>query len=523
MYPTVSENQTVAMTETFFTMRDGVKLYTRIVSPRNAEKTPIVFIRTPYEASHNGEKHDINAYTDNLFIKNGYSIILQHCRGRGDSEGICIPYINEKNDGLDTLEQIRELSIYNGEIYLFGESYLVSVHLCYISEKPRDIKGAVFNIQTDRMYFRNYRNGCNYDLCNLNWWISMIKRQYPNQNTENAIKRPYIDVMKRIIGEDFPYYNSHLLNDKYNDFWQSDPRTYATENIEFPVLFLEGWYDFYNDCMFSMWERLPEETRKKSVFFAGPWGHSTRVTPLSEYPIKNGNLPSDYAVKWFDSIRKNTKYEYSEAGKLNYYSLVGATWKSADYPFEYSKTKRLYFNKNNALTDLPCTEDHKISYVYDPDKKVDCFKYQSIYKAHEIDSIDGIVSFVSEPAKEESSFRGKVRWRINVSTDCEDTAFYMRVYFVENGTAYNLTETITSLSHISSSYRSGNIIEIDIVTPPIAWTMKEGMQIRVDISSNGGIYLPHANVKGHWAEVTECKIANNTLHIKDSFIELLCE
>ena len=57
------------------------------------------------------------------------------------------------------------------------------------------------------------------------------------------------------------------------------------------------------------------------------------------------------------------------------------------------------------------------------------------------------------------------------------------------------------------------------IVTPIAFTVKKGSKIRVDISSEGGIYVPHANVKGHWAEVTETKIANNTLLLKDSFFE----
>jgi hypothetical protein len=42
----------------------------------------------------------------------------------------------------------------------------------------------------------------------------------------------------------------------------------------------------------------------------------------------------------------------------------------------------------------------------------------------------------------------------------------------------------------------------------------------VDISSHGGIYVPHANVKGQWAEVSETKIANNTVFLQDAFLEL---
>lgn len=99
-------------------------------------------------------------------------------------------------------------------------------------------------------------------------------------------------------------------------------------------------------------------------------------------------------------------------------------------------------------------------------------------------------------------------------------AFFIRVYFVENDVAYNLTETITSLSYIKEDYKAGEKITIDLLTPPVAFTVKKGGRIRVDISSDGGVYVPHANVKGHWAEVCETKIANNTIFTEDAFIEL---
>ncbi len=86
--------------------------------------------------------------------------------------------------------------------------------------------------------------------------------------------------------------------------------------------------------------------------------------------------------------------------------------------------------------------------------------------------------------------------------------------------AYNLTETITSLSHIKEDYQAGEKMTVDIVTPPIAFTVKRGGRIRVDVSSNGGIYVPHGNVKGHWATITETRVANNTLSLQDAFVEL---
>lgn len=493
--------------EEFFTMSDGVRLYTRMVLPEDNKKFPIVFIRTPYEEKRNGVPCPAEEYQDDLFIKNGYAVILQHTRGRGDSEGICVPY-KERNDGLDTLEIIRTLPFYNGEIYLTGRSYLSTVHLSYLDTKPKDIKGAALGIQTDRMYFRNYRNGCCFGYCNITWWRKMLLNRYPDQlPRDDFLYRPYYKIMERMVGEDVPEYTGMLLNAEYNDFWKGFEAVNASENMTIPTLFSDGWYDFYIDGMFDMWERLPQETKKKSAFVVGPWGHAVKVSPLAEYPLDNGNAPDDYIVKFFNSIRDNTNYDEFELGKVNYYSIGGDYWTTDN---KSDNSMKLYINGDNTLSDKPIVKGEQ-SFIYDPDRPLDYFKYMNIFKADKENKPDEILSFTSEAFENDVDFYGKIRWNMKVKTDCDDTAFFMRVYMVEDGEAYNLTETITSLSHINPDYVANDECMIDILTPPIGFRIKKGCSLRIDITSHSKRYVPHANVKGHWAKVTETKIATNTV------------
>jgi len=517
MFPLTRENEYVKLTEEYVTMSDGVGLYTRVAVPYGVDKCPVVYIRTPYDQPLEGKLYDINELNCNQFIKNGYAVVRQHCRGTGESKGEMTPY-EERQDGLETLDYIRNLPCYNGEIYLWGKSYLTTVHLMYLNTQPEDIKGAAFEIQTDKMFFRNYRNGCCYDLCFVNWWLDRLKRRFPNQNRDEILKRPYRDLMKRVLGCDIPAYTNGLLNDTYNEYWKKDPRDNVIENLKIPVIFVEGWYDMYTEGMFSMWERLPEQTKKKSAFVAGPWGHDTKVKEDCVYPFPNGNIPEDYASEWFNSIREKRPYKHAQYGKVNYYSIGADKWCVSDYPFENAKIKKLYFNDDNILAK---TEgEGSFSYRYDPEVRLNAFKYRNVYKAERINAIDGIVSFVSNAFEDDASFFGEIRWHMNVSSDCEDSAFFMRVYLVENSEAYNITETITSISHINKNYKPNGKLLIDIKTPPAGFTVKKGNRIRVDIASDGGVYMPNANVKGHWAEITDVKVANNTIYCNDAYIEL---
>ena len=505
--------------EDYINSYDGVPLYLRCVVPEGVKSCPIVFSRTPYEDVSKGTL-DADAYKDDSFIKNGYARVIGHCRGTGNSGGVCVPYKNERDDGLRCLEYIRTLPFYNGEIYIAGGSYLSTVHLSYLAECPDDIKGAALDIQTDRMYFRNYRNGMNYNLCNIDWWARMMKRQYPNARISEAHRRPYRDAAKRVFGEEVPEFTESLMNDKYNSFWSNDPRTDAVTRLKIPILLTEGWYDFYIDGMFSMWERLPQEIKKKSAFVVGPWGHDTKVHSDAEYPLDNGNIPSDYAVKWFNSIRCGSAYEYAEVGKVNYYSIGADRWIVGDYPEGKSEKKKFFFTKENTM--VPCVpHSGSITYEYDPEKRSFDFRCGNIYKITKPDISDGVISFETESFEEQTEIFGKVRFSLSVSSDCDDTAFFARIYLVENGESYNLTETIGAISYFYEDYSAGKRVTIELLTPPIAFTVKRGAKLRADISSYGGLYTPHSNTKEHFAVAEKCKIANTTLHIGDSFVEIV--
>lgn len=521
----ITENEVVTVTEEFATMPDGVRLYTRYAVPRGVEKCPVVYMRTPYEKTHGGAPHDIEEYKNNTFIKRGYAVLLQHCRGRGDSEGECVPCV-ERADGLATLDFIRSLPFYNGEIFPYGGSYLSLVHLSYLDTKPHDVKGAYLFIQSDRKFFRNYQNGCNYKLNNLSWWCGMLDKRFPVQNREEMYKRPYVEAAKRVFGVDVPEYTNTLIHNTLDDFWTSSPAWGATWNaidtLSIPTLFVEGWEDYYVDGMTEMWGRIPEETKKKCVMYIGPYGHGTSTTPRTEYPMENTALPVGHAADWFDSIREGKPYPHAEMGKITYYSMGGSYWRAVDYPCEAGAQKRFWLGKNGRIL-AERTEGEALSYTYDPTNAENPYRSGNIFRAHKVGTVDGILSFVSDPFEKEESFFGKIKLHLNVSSDCEDTAFFARVYLGEDGEDYNLTETVGSLSYLVGDYTPGTKVAIDFQTPPAAFTVKKGARVRVDISSVTSVYVPHANMKGHFAYVTETKVANNTVYTEGSYIDIAYE
>ncbi|HQJ47278.1 MAG TPA: CocE/NonD family hydrolase, partial [Ignavibacteriaceae bacterium] len=98
-------------------MRDGVKLFTAVYSPKDKSKQyPIIMMRTPYSSSPYGEDKYSGFLGPSInFLKEKFIFVIQDVRGRYMSEGEFnnmrpfIPnkkekQIDESSDTYDTIE-----------------------------------------------------------------------------------------------------------------------------------------------------------------------------------------------------------------------------------------------------------------------------------------------------------------------------------------------------------------------------------------------------------------------------------
>ena len=100
-------------------MRDNINLSADIWLPDNGEGPwPALLLRTIYDKQ---ETRYIKWARG--FNKNGYVVVMQDARGRGDSDGEWDPYRCELNDGFDTHEWVGRQKWCNGKIGTFGLSY----------------------------------------------------------------------------------------------------------------------------------------------------------------------------------------------------------------------------------------------------------------------------------------------------------------------------------------------------------------------------------------------------------------
>src|SRR5881397_1391611 len=141
-------------------MRDGVTLMADIYCPAARGKFPVLLERTPYNRR--------DAATGTILASRGYVVVLQDTRGRFDSGGEFYPFRYESQDGYDTVEWAASLDYSDGQVGMFGGSYVGATQMLAAMAKPPHLV-AIFPYVTASEYYDGwtYQSGAL-----MQWFVS---------------------------------------------------------------------------------------------------------------------------------------------------------------------------------------------------------------------------------------------------------------------------------------------------------------------------------------------------------------
>ncbi|MGD0583136.1 MAG: CocE/NonD family hydrolase [Bacteroidales bacterium] len=396
--------------EVYITMRDGVKLFTSIYTPKNStDPSPILLNRTPYDIEPGGPDgfnfflHLWQRYTDDNYI-----IVFQDVRGRYMSEGTfedIRPVIADKKSNNDTDEStdtwdavdwlIKNVKGNNGNVGIFGISYpgfystmgAINAHPAVKAVSPQapvtawflgddfHHNGVFFQLDCFSFYYSNghvfksptrkgfprfkYPTPDNYD-----FFLSM-----------GAIK----NISPKYLGDSVKFWNDAFAHPDYDAFWKArDPRQYLV-NIKPAVMTVGGWFDaedLYGAIhTYEAIERQNPQT-VKNTFVMGPWSHGQ----WADVEAKNlGNIYwGQDANKDFQTLEKSFfDYYLKGTGNGNFPEatifVTGADqWRSFEtWPPRNIAQKSLYLQASGGLSfSSPSLKESFDEYVSDPMKPV---------------------------------------------------------------------------------------------------------------------------------------------------------
>ena len=529
--------QNIKVTECFVEMRDGVKLYTLIMLPEATGKFPVIIKRTPYcdtETDIETIKHEAT---------HGYAVVRQHCRGTGKSEGVCIAYKNERNDGLDLLNWVRKQPFYNGELYLSGGSYLSSVHFSYLNTNQPDIKAAFLAVQDTERYNVLYRNGVYKTGLHGKWVMGMYKRNMGVRREfveETMLTRPLAGVTQHVFGETVQEIEAEFLHpDPADPFWQTpdggSDYSDACNKCNIPILLVTAFYDIYTEGIFDMWKNLLPERKKSCALLVTPFSHAWNppaLTEPSELPdFENARISQvcpDMEYMWFDHFRLGTPLNFIEKGKVTYYTLFENQWHTGNNLENSPDELRFYLTDKRTLQNAP-GDTGEITYTSNPAAPATfkggvCLNFGGMQIQDEPNSRYDIISFTSDPFEEKMVCNGKIQLKLFCKSTAPDTCFYVRLSLIKDGKALSLRDDIDTLCRKTGDYTPNEEYEINYIFGDHSFEINPGDLLRLDVSSSCHPYFQvHSNRKGLQALQTGYDICRNTCVTGKSYIRLFCE
>ena len=324
--------------EVMIPMRDGVKLFTSIYSPKDqSQKYPIIIRRTPYSCSPYGEGNFTTQIQNMHLVRAGYVFVFQDVRGKYMSEGEFVdvrPFnpdkktpqdADEASDTYDAVEWLlKNVPNNNGRVGVMGISYPGFYATMAIPANHPAIKAVSPQAPvTDWFIGDDFHHNGALMLMDAFGFYSGFGKPRPKPTTESAQgfsdwKTPdsydfYLragalpNFSEKFGMKNIPFWNDLMAHPNYDDFWKArNPRPHL-KNVMPAVMTVGGLFDA-EDC-FGAW-RTYEAIEKQNLptlsnrIVMGPWVHGgwartagdrlgnvTFGQPTSDWYQKNVELP----------------------------------------------------------------------------------------------------------------------------------------------------------------------------------------------------------------------------------------
>ncbi|MBN9787179.1 glutaryl-7-ACA acylase [Pseudonocardia sp. TMWB2A] len=302
-----SENDYIKRVE-MVPMRDGTKLYTVIVIPKNATNAPIVLTRTPYNAKSRANRMDSPSMlstlplADEMFVKEGYIRVYQDVRGKYGSEGdyvvtrpvigplnkTKVDHVTDAYDTIDWLVNKKNLPQSNGRVGMIGSSYEgLTVVMALLNPHPALKVAAPESPMIDGWMGDDWFHYGAFRLANIAWLGGQTGYKSGGPLPPTGGYDDY-DNFRRIGSagnwakksgyDQLPYWKRMTDHPAYDEFWQGQAldKLLAANPSNVPTIWEQGLWDqedIYGAI--TAWEALKAKGKTGNNFLVmGPWRHS---------------------------------------------------------------------------------------------------------------------------------------------------------------------------------------------------------------------------------------------------------
>ncbi len=462
-------------------MRDGVRLFTRVYTPKDdSQPWPILLTRTPYALKPYGaDNYNDPSGSFGTLARDTFILVTQDVRGRYGSEGEYIhvrPFhpakaakdTDESSDAWDTIDWlVKNVPNNNGKVGMFGISYPGFYTSMGMIDSHPALKAASPQAPIADWFMGDdlHHNGAFFLSQNFGFFYNFA--QHPEDPLHEQAKGFHFPTpdgydfflrMGSLEQSDAKYFKGcsaawteFLAHPDYDAWWQARNIRPHLRNVHCAVMTVGGWYDA--EDLFGALETYRCTERQNpgitNILVMGPWSHGewgrgvgetlgavSFHAKTSEYYREKIELPF---FRHF--LKGDTNYPLAEA---QVFETGADQWRRFDsWPPASVVQRTLFFHAGGALAFEPPSESAESfdEFVSDPAKPVPytsdfSTSYPRDYPLGDqrfASSRTDVLVYETEPLETDLSLAGPVQAALHVSTSGTDSDWIVKLIDVFPG------------------------------------------------------------------------------------------
>ncbi|HEY7122755.1 MAG TPA: CocE/NonD family hydrolase [Ktedonobacterales bacterium] len=471
-------------------MPDGTILYADHYAPRTGPKLPTVLVRSPY-----GRRGFFGSLYGLPFVERGYQVLVQSCRGTAGSGGEFVYTRNEHQDGLATIEWIKQQEWYSGEMVMVGASYLGFVQWAVAADAGPEMKALVPNVTTSDFNLFRYQGG-SVTLESMFGWSTMMTKtaatgpkltallmqgQNERQLEKGYAHLPLVEADRVAINQTSSHYQDVITHSADDEYWKPIDFSARVGEVAAPIYLQAGWYDLFLDWQLKDYQRLRAAGRQPYLLI-GPWYHG-------EFPSFAPTTRE--ALAWLNAHVKGNKSGLREK-PVRLFMMGANEWRDFDDWPPPAQSERWHLQPNGGLAPAAPPASEPDRYRYDPadptptvgGNSLGSRKRMGAKDNRAIEARQDVLVYTSAALEHDLEVIGPVTADLHIRSSLEHTDFFVRLCVVEtSGKSINLCDGILRLTPGHPAPEADGIRHIQIDLWPTAYRFRRGQHIRVQVSS----------------------------------------
>ncbi len=339
-------------------MKDGVSLSTAVFIPKGKGPFPTILVRTPYDRR-------ADEWMGKVFNLFRIAVVLQDVRGKFQSEGAFYPFMNERSDGLVTLQWIRDQPWSNGIVGGYGASYLGITQ--WAVADSLDFMNLL--VSGANLYEFLYPGGL-YSLQSALTWGSGAADQKSNQVDPEKRRAGYMTLPVSAADDstirDIGFLNDWVMHEEYDTYWE---QINFRRKSDAGLLSVAGWYDIFLKSQISDFQLHEEGDSSIGRMIIGPYFHGLPA----EQNDYGGEKKTGKPAVLFKYIRKSLKGRSPKLRsplhdtRYNLFIMERNEYVGSDvWPPEETREIPFHLGPGGYLEERPFEDQGHLVYHYDP-------------------------------------------------------------------------------------------------------------------------------------------------------------